>query len=140
MTGGQCFVKTQKRQRELELERAAKRKKLNETGQQVSNLNLKEMMTKRKNHQLKLAHKLKSLKIYSALSTLTGNHFDRWEFVQNEEKVKFYTGLPSFNILQNVFEPVSPFVAYKSQNLTTFQEFVMTLLILKLDTPQQDLS
>ena len=71
---------------------------------------------------------------------MTGNHFDGWEFVQNEEKVKFYTGLPSFDILQNVFEHVSPFVAYKSQNLTTFQEFVMTLIKLKLDARHQDLS
>ena len=61
--------------------------------------------------------------------------FDRWEFVQ----VKFYTGLPSFDILHNVLERVSPFVAYKSQNLTTFQEFVMTLMKLKLDAPYQDL-
>ena len=60
--------------------------------------------------------------------------FVRWELVQNEEKVKFYTGLPCFDILQNVFEHVSPFGAYKSQNLTTFQEFVMTLIKLKLDT------
>ena len=37
-------------------------------------------------------------------------------------------------------EHVSPFVAYKSQNLTTFQEFVMTLIKLKLDAPHQDLS
>ena len=66
--------------------------------------------------------------------------FDRWEFVQNEEKVKFYTGLPSFDILHNVFEHVSPFVAYKSQNLTTFPEFIMTLIKLKLDAPHQDLS
>ncbi|XP_068755908.1 uncharacterized protein [Montipora capricornis] len=66
--------------------------------------------------------------------------FDRWEFVQNEEKVKFYTGLPSFDILHNVLEHVSPFVAYKSQNLTTFQEFIMTLIKLKLDAPHQDLS
>ena len=54
--------------------------------------------------------------------------------------MKFYTGLPCFDILQNVSEHVSPFVAYKSQNLTTFQEFVMTLIKRKLDTLHQDLS
>ena len=66
--------------------------------------------------------------------------FDRWGFVQNEEKVQFYTGLPSFHTLHNVLEHVSPFDAYKSQNLTTFQEFIMTLMKLKLDAPHQDLS
>ena len=59
---------------------------------------------------------------------------------KNEEKVKFYTGLPSFDILHNVLKHVSPFVAYKSQNLTTFEEFTMTLIKLKLDTPHQDFS
>ena len=57
----------EKRERELELERAAKRQKLDETGEQVSNLSFEGNESKEKKQQLKLAHKLKSLNIYSAL-------------------------------------------------------------------------
>ena len=57
----------EKRERELELERAAKRQKLDEPGEQVSNLSFEGNESKEKKQQLKLAHKLKSLNIYSAL-------------------------------------------------------------------------
>ena len=48
----------EKRERELELERAAKRQKLDETGEQVSNLSFEGNESKEKKQQLKLAHKL----------------------------------------------------------------------------------
>ena len=51
---------------------------------------------------------------YLFSSLINGKPLDQWEFVQNEEKGKFYSGLPLFDILHNVFEHVSPFVAYKS--------------------------
>ena len=51
--------------------------------------------------------------LFSSLN-INGKLLDQWEFVQNEEKGKFYSGLPSFVTLHNVFEHVSPFVAYKS--------------------------
>ena len=57
----------EKRERELELERAAKRQKLDETSEQVSHLSFEGNESKEKKQQLKLAHKLKSLNIYSAL-------------------------------------------------------------------------
>ena len=57
----------EKRERELELERAAKRQKLDEPGEQVSNLSFEGNESKEKKQQLKLAHKLKSLNIYSSL-------------------------------------------------------------------------
>ena len=51
-----------------------------------------------------------------SFSSLSNNRkpLDQWEFAKNEEKVKFYSGLPSFDILHNVFEHVSPLIAYKS--------------------------
>ena len=66
--------------------------------------------------------------------------FGRCEFANDTEKVKFYTGLPSFHILNTVFLQVSPHVACKSRNLTAFQEFILTVMKLKLDMPFKDLS
>ena len=51
--------------------------------------------------------------LFSSLN-INPKPLDQWEFVQNEEKGTFYPELPSFDILHNVFELVSPFVAYKS--------------------------
>ena len=66
--------------------------------------------------------------------------FDQCELEKDNEKVKFYTGLPSFQILKTLFLQVSPCVTRKSQYLTTFQEFILTLMKLKLDVPLKYLS
>ena len=97
-------------------------------------------MTKRKKSSVEAGTQTEEFEYLFSSLNIDRKPFDRWELVQNEEKVKFYTASPCFDILQNVFEHVSPFVAYRSQNLTTFQEFVITLIKLKLDTPNQDLS
>ena len=53
----------------------AKRQKLNDPGQHISDLSFEGNEGKEKKQQhLKLARKLKSLNIYSALLTLAGNH------------------------------------------------------------------
>ena len=129
----------EKRERELELEQAAKRQKLDEPSEQVSNLSFEGNESKDKKTVEAGTQTEEFEYLFSSLN-IDRKPFDRWEFVQNEEKVKFYTGLPSFDILHNVLEHVSPFVAYKSQNLTTFQEFIIALIKLKLDAPHQDLS
>ena len=55
----------EKREKELELERAAKRQKLNDPGQHVSDLSFEGNEGKEKKQQhLKLARKLKSLNIF----------------------------------------------------------------------------
>ena len=53
---------------------------------------------------------------------------------------KFYTGLPSFEILKTTFDHVAPFVSRKSQHLTPFQEFILTLMKLRLNMAFQDLA
>ena len=129
----------EKRERELELEQAAKRQKLDEPGEQVSNLSFEGNESKEKKTTVEAGTQTEEFEYLFSSLNIDRKPFDWWEFAQNEEKVKFYTGLPSFDILHNVLEHVSPFVAYKSQNLT-FQEFIMTLMKLKLDAPHQDLS
>ena len=62
------------------------------------------------------------------------------EFFKSEEKVRFYTGLPSFEVLMVVLEHVSPFVTRRTQSLDRFQEMVMVLMKLRLNVPFQDLA
>ena len=64
--------------------------------------------------------------------------FDQHEF--SEDKVKFYTGLLSFDILNAVFLHVSPHVSRDTLTLTKFQEFALTLIKLKLNMPLKDLA
>ena len=66
--------------------------------------------------------------------------FDEFNLRSNDKKVNFYTGLPSFEMLNIVFHQIDRFVARKSQLLTPFQEFVLTLMKLKLNMPLEDLA
>ena len=61
-------------------------------------------------------------------------------FFDSDDKVLFYTGLPSYEILMVVLEHVSPFVARKTLSLDHFQEFVMVLMKLRWNVPLQDLA
>ena len=62
------------------------------------------------------------------------------EYFDSDVKVRFYTGLPSYEVLMVVFEHVSSHVSRKTQNLSRFQEFVMVLFKLRLNVPLQDLA
>ena len=66
--------------------------------------------------------------------------FDEEFFRNSDDKVLFYTGLPSYEILNFVFELVSPSVSRRSQSLSPFQELVLVLIKLRLDVPFQDLA
>ncbi|CAB3985098.1 Hypothetical predicted protein [Paramuricea clavata] len=57
-----------------------------------------------------------------------------------DSKVSFYTGLPSFEILSTVFRQILPFVTRKTVRLTPFEEFVLTLMKLRLNMPFEDLA
>ena len=66
--------------------------------------------------------------------------FDEEFFWNSDDKVLFYTGLPSYEILNFAFELVSPSVSRRYQSLSPFQELVMVLIKLRLDVPFQDLA
>ena len=66
--------------------------------------------------------------------------FDETYFDNDNDKVRFYTGLPAYDVLQTVYQNVSVFVLRKSPTLSKFQEFVLTLMKLKLNMPMQDLA
>ena len=66
--------------------------------------------------------------------------FDEVYFAHDSDKVRFYIGLPAYDVLQTVCTNVSTFVIRKSLTLSKFQEFILTLMKLKLNMPMQDLA
>ena len=61
-------------------------------------------------------------------------------FRSDDDKVKFYTGLPGFDILMTTCNFVSPHSTRRSPSLSLFQEFIMVLMKLMLNVPVQDLA
>ena len=61
-------------------------------------------------------------------------------FKDSQDKTRFYTGLPDFDILITTLHFVSPYVTKKTKTLSPFQEFVMVLIKLRLNVPNQDLA
>lgn len=65
--------------------------------------------------------------------------FEQEFFEGDDGKVRFYTGLPSREVLLKTFSFVSPHVNRRSLSLSKFQEFVVVLIKLRLAVPHQDL-
>ena len=63
------------------------------------------------------------------------------ESLHSDEIVKFYTGLPNIKVLKTVFELVNKTVhTNDTTRLSPFQEFVATVVKLRLNCPVQDLA
>ncbi|XP_065068781.1 uncharacterized protein LOC135694051 [Rhopilema esculentum] len=65
--------------------------------------------------------------------------FDREDMLE-DEKVLFYTGLPTLKLLDAVYEHVAQYVTRRSLTLTKYQELVLALIKLRLNVPYQDLA
>ena len=65
--------------------------------------------------------------------------FEQEFFKGDDGKVRFYTGIPSRELLMKTFSFVSPHVNRHSLPLSKFQEFVLVLIKLRLAVPHQDL-
>ena len=66
--------------------------------------------------------------------------FNEEYFANHEDRVRFYTGLPGFDVLKAAFTFVSPCITRMSKTLTLFQEFIMVVMKLRLNVPLQDLA
>ena len=75
-----------------------------------------------------------------AMKNMNRRPFDESHIAEDDAKVRFYTGLPSFDILKKTFNFVAPHVKRDSLNLSKFQEFIMTLIKVRLNVPYQDLA
>ena len=82
---------------------------------------------------------------YNTIKDLTVKLADTFseDSFQNDDHVKFYTGLPNMKVLKAVFNHVVKSVPISTTNLTKltpFQEFVTTLVKLRLNCHVQDLA
>ena len=164
----QSLLEQQQQQREHEAarERAAKRRKLNESGQQVSKIDIatssgddrleRESMTSEiPDFQVQESSEKEAItqtegpeqneagsqtEEFDYMFKPVGYQAPDQEYFDSDAKVRFYTGLPSYEVLMVVFEHVSSHVSRQTQNLSRFQEFVMVLIKLRLNVPLQDLA
>ena len=70
---------------------------------------------------------------------LTYQALDR-EYFRSDDKVRFYTGLPSHKVLVATLNHVMPHMRRRTQTLDPFQKFIMVLIKLRLNVPFQDLA
>ncbi|KAK0139962.1 hypothetical protein N1851_023125 [Merluccius polli] len=67
--------------------------------------------------------------------------FNQKSFEKNEEKTKFYTGLPNFLVLIQIFELCEPYITCGPMSvLPKFEQLVLVLLRLRLNLPLKDLA
>ena len=65
--------------------------------------------------------------------------FDR-EDMLDDDKVAFYTGLPTLKLLDALYGHIAPHITRRSLTLTNYQELVMVLMKLRFDMPYRDLA
>ena len=135
--GQRANEKERKRKEQLDRERAlaeeiaAKKLKLNEAGEQVSSI----CFTNEVEQSVDSSTQTEEFDCLVNTAPLPLQPFGKEEFRCEDKKVQFYTRLPSFDILNIVFHRIVPFVNRKSQLLTPFEEFIMTIMKLKLNMP-----
>ena len=59
---------------------------------------------------------------------------------KNDDKTRFYTGLPKWSLVLQIFSLVSPFISLSHTRLTLQDELVLVLVKLRLNSPFQDLA
>lgn len=78
--------------------------------------------------------------LYELRSKAMNSKLNEQSFKDNEEKVKYYTGLPNFLVLMQVFHLCENYVSTTSQSaLGKFEQFILVLMRLRLNLLLQDL-
>ena len=96
------------------------------SGEQIVNLQTECQLLREENCRLKVS---------------SGGWLNEESLKDDNIKVKFYTGLPSFNILMTVFSYISAHVINGPRpSLTKFQQFLMVLVKLRLNLATQDIA
>ena len=62
------------------------------------------------------------------------------EYLRSDDKVRFYTGLPSCQILAATLNHVAAYVSQRTQTLDPYQEFITVLIKLHLNVSFQDVT
>ena len=67
--------------------------------------------------------------------------FSQEYFIDNNEKVKYYTGLPNYNALMAVFRFLEDHIPITERNLLSkFQLLILTIIKLRISISVQDIS
>lgn len=80
-----------------------------------------------------------STSVYKLHKAPVSSSFDVNEFTNNDDRVRYYTGLPNFKVLTLVFEFLKEHVPH-GNSLQPFQEFMLVLAKLRLNLGLQDLA
>ena len=107
---------------------AAKKLRLNEAGEQVSDISFAEELPKYVDSSTKTEEF-----DYLVAAVPPQRPFCEEEFCNDDKRVKFYTGLPSLDTLKVIFLRIVPFVTRKPQHLTPFQDLICLWKILPTD-------
>ena len=162
----QSLLEQQQREHEAARERAAKRRKLNESGQQVSKIDFAASSREERLESESMTSEIADFQVqeppekeattqtegpeqneagsqteeFDYMFMPAGYQAPDQEYFDSDAKVRFYTGLPSYEVLMVVFEHVSSHISRQTQNLSRFQEFVMVLIKVRLNVPLQGLN
>ena len=129
-------------EKQLREEIKRKKQKLNESGERVMDISFdleSVMNVEPESGETGTATQTEEFE-YLFRTSASRPPFDETYFANDDEKVRFYTRLPAYDVLKTVYQNVSPFVIRKSPTLSKFQECVLTLMKLKLNMPMQDLA
>uniref|UniRef100_A0A8C4QWV8 Zgc:113019 n=1 Tax=Eptatretus burgeri TaxID=7764 RepID=A0A8C4QWV8_EPTBU len=78
---------------------------------------------------------------FGHISSDTNESISPVSFEQDKDKVKFYTGLPSYVTLMMIFSLIEPFIPISNKiSMTAFQKYVLVLMKLKMNLHFQDLA
>lgn len=114
-------------EKRLREEIEAKRQKIGEPGEKVIDVSFHSDSAMEVETETGTATQTEEFDYLFHTSTATPP-FDETYFSNDNEKVRFYTGLRVYDVLQTVKQYVPKFVIRKSPTLSQFQEFVLTLI------------
>ena len=114
---------------------AAKKRKINEPGIKVEDIAMENVFDTEEDTGVAT-----QTEEFDYLFESAAKPFEENWFAEDDEKVAFYTGISGFDVLSTVFRHVSSHVHSESMTLSKFQEFILTLMKLRLNTPMQDLA
>ena len=91
--------------------------------------------------KLEKAHQDVTVEICSLKKKVCQFTISEQTFQDDDKRTKFYTGLPTFTFLLAIFDVISDdLVETSSSALTKFQQFILTLMHLRLNLPFTDIA
>ena len=146
----QSLLEQQQREHEAARERAGKRRKLNESGQQVSKIDFAASSGEERLESESMTSEIPDFQVqeppekeattqtegpeqneassqteeFDYMFRPAGYQAPDQEYFESDAKVRFYTGLPGYEMLMVVFEHVSSHVSRKTQHILLYSTLI----------------